>query len=260
MVKVTENPQHSIGWVDLATTDLEGARDFYGGLLGWTYFNDGETPYWMCMVDTSPVAGMMEMTPEMGEMPPVWSTYVVVDDVDATIAATTAAGGSVFQPPFDIPDGSRIAVIGDPTGAAICLFEGLADNGMKLRDEIGASCWYDCRSRDAAAAIEFYTTVFGWTAETIDMGMPYTVFSLDGERICGLMAMPDEVPAEVPSHWVVDFVVADADEAAAYAAANGATITVPPMDTPFGRSCGLLDPWGSPVMVIDRSTATDEPS
>jgi len=245
MVKVTENPKHSIGWVDLATTDLDGARNFYSGLLGWTYFNDGETPYWMCMVDKNPVAGMMEMTPEMGEMPPVWSTYVVVDDVDATIAATTAAGGMVYQPPFDIPDGSRIAVIGDPAGAAICLFEGLGNNGMKLRDEVGASCWYDCRSRDAAAAIEFYETVFGWSSETIDMGMAYTVFSLDGERICGLM---------------VDFVVADTDEAAAYAADNGATITVPPMDTPFGRSCGMLDPWGSPVMVIDRSTATDEPS
>jgi len=256
MVKVDTNPSHSIGWVDLAASDLDAARDFYAGLLGWTYFNDGETPYWMCMVGEHPVAGMMALTPEMGDMPPVWSTYVVVEDAQATIDAATAAGGTVFQPPFDIPDGSKIAVIGDPAGAAICLFEGLADNGMKLRDEVGASCWYDCQSRDAAAAIEFYKTVFGWTANTLDMGMPYTVFSLDGEQTCGIMQMPEEVPAEVPSHWVVNFVVADSDQAASYATANGATITVPPMDTPFGRSVGFLDPWGAPVMVIDRSQAT----
>lgn len=256
MARVETNPTHSIGWVDFAASDLDASKDFYGGLFGWTYFNDGETPYHMCMVGESPVAGMMALTPEMGEMPPGWSTYVVVDNAAATVEAAKAAGGGVYQEPFDIPDGGKIAVIADPSGGGICVFEGLADMGMKLRDEVGASCWYDCMSRDPEAAIAFYTTVFGWTAETIDMGMPYTIFSRDGERTSGLMQMSPEVPAEVPSHWVVDFVVADIDAAMAYATGKGATITVPPMDTPFGRSLGMLDPWGAPLMLIDRSTAT----
>ncbi|MEZ5342360.1 MAG: VOC family protein [Acidimicrobiales bacterium] len=55
------------------------------------------------------------------EYPPVWSTYIAVEDVVATIDDVEAAGGSVFQPPFDIPGGAKIAVIADPAGAVICL-------------------------------------------------------------------------------------------------------------------------------------------
>ena len=89
--------------------------------------------------------------------------------------------------------------------------------------------------------------------------MEYTMFLNDGEPTCGMMAMPDMMPAEVPSHWVVNFVVPDCDAAVAYASSNGGTVTMPPMDTPFGRAAGLIDPQGAVLTVIDRSTATAEP-
>ena len=129
---------------DLAARDVAAATEFYNGLFGWNTFNDGETPYTIFQVGEAPVAGVMELSPEMGDMPPVWSAYVNVVDADATVAKVTEAGGMVMQPPFEIPGGGRIAVIGDPSGAAICLFEGMADNGMKLMDENGAPCWFDC--------------------------------------------------------------------------------------------------------------------
>ncbi len=117
----------------------------------------------------------------------------------------------------------------------------MADNGMKLMDENGAPCWFDCMTRDTEAAGAFYGEVFGWTAEFMPE-MNYTVFSNDGEWTCGMMEMPEMVPDEVPAHWVVNFVVSDVDAAAQYAAASGGTVTMPPVDTPFGRSCGLMDP------------------
>lgn len=256
MVSIETHQNHTISWVDLAAKDLDAAVEFYQGLFGWNTFNDGTTPYTIFQVGEDPVAGVMQISPEMAGMPPVWSTYISVADCAATIESVTAAGGSVFQPPFEIPNGGRIAVIGDPSGAAICLFEGMNDNGMKLMDENGAPCWFDCMTRDTAAAGAFYTAVFGWTSEDMaDMG--YTVFSHDGEPLCGMMAMPDMVPAEVPSHWVVNFVVADCDAAVEHATENGAMVTMPPMDTPFGRSAGLVDPWGAVFSIIDRSTATE---
>ena len=256
MVTYDEHAEHAISWVDLAAVDLDAATAFYAGLFGWDSFNDGETPYTIYLSGEHAVAGAMELTPEMGEMPPVWSVYVNVVDADATLAAATAAGGAIFQEPFDIPDGGRIAVVADPAGAVICLFEGQGDSGMKVMDEVGAPCWFDCMSRDAAASIAFYETVFGWTSETMDMGdMQYTVFSNNGAPTAGTMAMPPMVPAEVPSHWQVNFVVADADVAAAYVADNGGTVTMPPNDTPFGRAAGMMDPWGAVFSVIDRSTA-----
>lgn len=197
MVSIDTHPLHNISWVDLASKDVDAAIEFYSGLFGWTTFNDGETPYSIFMAGDKPVGGIMGMTPEMGEMPAVWSTYVNVEDADAIIAAATAAGGSVYQPPFDIPGGGRIAVIGDPDGAALCLFEGNADNGLKALDEVGAPCWWDCMTRDAAGAKAFYTTVFGWGIEEIPE-MNYTIFTNHGEYLCGTMAMPDDVPKLCP--------------------------------------------------------------
>ncbi|MFW2383554.1 MAG: VOC family protein [Acidimicrobiales bacterium] len=255
MASIDTHKTHSISWVDLAATDLDAACQWYGGLFGWTTFNDGETPYSIFMMNGSPVAGVMQMRPEMEGMPQVWSTYVTVDDADATIAKATEAGGSVVQQPFEVPGGGRIAMIADPSGAVICLYEGMADNGMKLMDENGAPCWFDCVTRDTEATGAFYGKVFGWTSEYMEE-MEYTVFSNEGEWTCGMMDMPPGVPDQVPSHWVVDFVVPDADAAGEYATSNGGTITMPPMDTPFGRMCGLMDPWGAVLTVIDRSTAT----
>ena len=257
MVSYDSHAAHTISWVDLAAKDLDGAIEFYSGLFGWNTFSDGETPYTIFLVDDAAVAGVMALTPEMAEMPPVWSTYVNVDDADATLAAATAAGGTVMQPPFDIPDGGRIAVMADPAGAVLCLFEGQGDAGLKLKDEVGAPCWFDCMTRDIEAARPFYEAVFGWTSAEMDMGMPYTVFSHGDEQMCGIMSIPGGVPAEVPSHWVVNFVVADADAAAEYVTANGGSINMPPMDTPFGRSCAVADPWGAVLNLIDRSTATE---
>ncbi len=255
MASIDVHKNHSISWVDLAASDLDAAVEWYRGLFGWSTFNDGETPYTIFMVGEAPVAGVLQIRPEMEGMPSVWSVYVAVENADATIAKTAEAGGAVVRQPFDVPGDGRIAVIADPSGAAICLFEGMAHEGMKLMDENGAPCWFDCVTRDTEASGAFYGEVFGWTSEFME-DMNYTVFSNDGEWTCGMLEMPAEVPAEVPSHWVVNFVVPAADAAAGYVTANGGTVTVPPMDTPFGRACGLMDPWGAVLTVIDRSTAT----
>lgn len=256
MVAIESHKPHNISWVDLAASDLAGASKFYEGLFGWTTFNDGQTPYSIFMLGDAAVAGAMQLGPEMGGMPPVWSTYVTVENADTTIGSVTDAGGSVMQPPFDVPGGGRIAVIADPSGAVICLFEGNGENGMKVMDENGAPCWFDCVTRDVDASGAFYTKVFGWTTEHI-AEMEYTVFVNDGEWICGMMAMPPQAPAEVPAHWMVNFVVPDCDAAAVYATENGGTVTMQPMDTPFGRAAGILDPWGAVLSVIDRSTAVE---
>lgn len=256
MAAIETHKPHSISWVDLAAVDLDAASKFYKGLFNWSTFTDDESGYSMFTVGDAPVAGAMELTPEMGEMPPVWSTYVSVEDADVTVAAAREAGGAIFEEPFEIPNDGRIAVIADPNGAVICVFEGQGDNGMKVMDENGAPCWFDCVTRDAEASGAFYAEVFGWTSEHMPE-MDYTVFINDGDWICGMFVMPPEVPAEVPAHWVVNFVVPDCDAAVEYATGNGGAVTMPPIDTPFGRAAGLVDPWGAVFTVIDRSTAVE---
>ena len=74
-------------WNELMTTDVEAAKAFYTGLLGWTT-EDKPMPemgmtYTLLKVGDTPVGGLMAMPPEAGPMPPVWGSYVYVDDVDA---------------------------------------------------------------------------------------------------------------------------------------------------------------------------------
>jgi predicted enzyme related to lactoylglutathione lyase len=76
--------------------------------------------------------------------------------------------------------------------------------------------------------------------------MEYTEFSVNGQPSIGMMPMPPQVPAEVPSYWMPYFQTANVDESAAKAKTLGATVVVPPSDIPdAGRFSVLNDPQGA---------------
>ena len=243
-------------WVDLASPDVDTSVAFYGDLFGW------EAPalapeaggYRRFEIGGVPVAGVGPIM--MEGQPPAWTTYVSVADADAVVAAVSTAGGSVFVPPMDVLDVGRMAVFADPTGAACAVWQPRAHIGAGLVNEAGALVWNELSSRDTAAAAAFYTQVFGWTANTIDLGgTPYTEWQLDGSTIGGMMAMPDEMPAEVPSYWLAYFGTDDTDATVDRAAGAGATVILPATDIPPGRFSILSDPAGATFAVITLSSA-----
>jgi hypothetical protein len=120
-----------------------------------------------------------------------------------------------------------------------------------LANEPGAFAWNELNTRDLAASKAFYSTVFGWQPNDMDMeGMAYTEWRLGEKSVAGMMPMPDMVPAEVPSHWLVYFGVDDTDATVAKATGLGATAVVPPTDIPPGRFAVLADPEGATFAVI----------
>lgn len=117
--------QHgAFSWIELLTTDVNGAKRFYSELLGWTFEGDNShgAEYTLAKVDGAIVAGVMEI-PEQAKArrSPGWGTYVTVDDVDALIPRVEAAGGKVCLPPMDIPGLGRFMMIQDPQGALLSL-------------------------------------------------------------------------------------------------------------------------------------------
>ena len=116
--------QHgAFSWSELMTTDVSAAKTFYGKLFGWG-LEDMPMPgmtYTMATAGDKQVAGIMGMTPEAGDMPPMWGTYVTVDDVEASAKQVEALGGKIVLAPRDIPDVGRFCVICDPQGAALSL-------------------------------------------------------------------------------------------------------------------------------------------
>ena len=113
-------------WCELMTPDPAAAAKFYGSVVGWA---TKEMPmgemgvYTIFEANGRGVAGMMQFPAELeGQgIPPNWTGYVAVDDVDQSARDFAANGGSVRRPPEDIPTIGRFAVVADPSDAVLCI-------------------------------------------------------------------------------------------------------------------------------------------
>ncbi len=169
-----------------------------------------------------------------------------------------------------------MAVLSDPTGAVFCLWEAGTHRGAELVNQAGTWNWSDLNTRDPEAAKAFYGAVFGWVAESVDLGEAgeaimwrapgYGDFLeqlAPGNRrrqteagappgfadAIGWMSpmTPDQFPDDVPSHWSVTFAVDDVDAIAATAEQRGGQVLTAPFDAGAARiavhrrspGCGL---------------------
>ncbi|MFC3033501.1 VOC family protein [Pseudoalteromonas fenneropenaei] len=112
-------------WHELATKDAQQSRSFYCGLFGWqAELKPMEGfDYTLFCVDGSPIAGMMQMTAEWGNIPPHWMIYFAVANTDAMLTKVEQLGGQVCVPATDIPEVGRFAVITDPSGAVCSILQ-----------------------------------------------------------------------------------------------------------------------------------------
>ncbi|MGH9034480.1 MAG: VOC family protein [Acidimicrobiia bacterium] len=247
MSEVTEHAPGTPSWVDLATSDADAAEAFYTTLFGWTADDQGAGAggYRLLRKDGRDVAALYAAGPEQG--PPRWNTYVTVDDVDAAVERVDPAGGMVIAPPFDVLEVGRMAVVSDPAGAIVALWQSRGHVGAGLVNEPGALCWNELVTGDRERAAAFYAAVIGWSSKTNQMGpMTYTEFKAGERTIAGMMEMAGVIP-----RWNVYFAVADADATLAAATGLGASVLQPAMDLPdVGRFATLADPQGATFSVV----------
>ncbi len=238
-------------WVDLGSPNIDESAAFYGGVFGWE-MPEGPPEaggYRMCLLRGKPVAGLgAQMQPDI---PPYWTTYVSVSDVDATVKAVESAGGQVLMPTMDVLTAGRMAVFADPTGAPFSVWQPGDHIGSSYVNEPGSLSWNELATRNPDQAIVFYSEVFGWTADAQQMGdMSYTTWLLDGAPVGGMMPMGDMFPQEVPPHWSIYFAVEDADATVAKITSLGGSVIAPPTDIPQGRFAAVRDPHGATFSVI----------
>lgn len=114
------------GWNELMTRNPAKAEQFYGELFGWTFADVNEDPkkhYRLIQqptADDSMKAGLLPITPEMGNLSASWSVYFIVDELNVTLEKLKALGGKVNVEPFTIEVG-EIAVVVDPQGGVFNL-------------------------------------------------------------------------------------------------------------------------------------------
>jgi predicted enzyme related to lactoylglutathione lyase len=245
-------PAGLVAWVDVAVPDLDAGIDFYSKLFGWEIERgpDDMGNYSLVQKNGRNVAGMMPIQESM-PMPPVWSTYISTDDADGTAKLAKDNGATLFIEPMDAGGAGRMIFGSDPTGAMFGAWQGYENKGFQLTGEPGSACWHELTTTDHKKANEFYANVFGWTFEEMgDDTFTYTVAKVGDEVVGGTWPKPAELPAEVPSNWMVYFAVGDADKAVADLTSLGGGVDHEPWDTPYGRMAVVHDPFGAQFSVM----------
>src|SRR5260370_84376 len=135
----------SFVWYELMTTDAAAAEKFYKDVVGWKTqdMSQGDMKYTGLLAADTPVAGLMTLPKDACDAgaKPGWTGYVGVDDVGATAARVTKAGGKIHAPPTDIPNVGRFAMVADPQGPAFRRFKPGGGSVMNGRMEVPGGNW-----------------------------------------------------------------------------------------------------------------------
>jgi predicted enzyme related to lactoylglutathione lyase len=112
-------------WLELMTTDAPAAMRFYHQLFDWQpteAMDMGEMgTYQMFNRGDRMIGGMMNMPPQMGQVPPHWRIYFRVSDINAAADRVKANGGTVQSGPMEVPGGDWVLTGQDPQGAGFSL-------------------------------------------------------------------------------------------------------------------------------------------
>jgi predicted enzyme related to lactoylglutathione lyase len=229
----TSYPPGTFSWAELVTSDADAAKGFYTEVFGWGYrdspVGDG------LLYSTALLGGQAVAALYPADQPPHWNSYVTVASADETAARAGELGGSVTAEPFDVLDVGRMAVIADPTGAALCIWEPRAHIGASLVNGPGLLTWNDLITPDPDAAAEFYGGLFGWTFLEIPNSGGYRVVQNDGRSNGGMMSREGMPPA-----WLPYFGHADLEGLLVRAHALSEPVAVP-----AGRFAVFADPQGA---------------
>ncbi len=250
-------------WYELMTNDIAAASAFYSHVVGWTVQESGQPgmDYRMWTIEGTAIGGLMAVPPEAAAMGarPAWLAYLNVPDVDAKVAAVTAAGGKVMVPPTDIPNIGRFALIADPQGAAIYLMTPLGDmpSTAFAPGKTGHGGWHELHTTDNEAAINFYHAQFGFTQSgAMDMGPmgTYRLFNAEGSdsMLGGMM----NNPALPHPAWLYYFCVPDINAAKSRLESSGGTVLNGPHEVPGGGwIIQARDPQGAMFALVGANLA-----
>ncbi|MCS0606402.1 VOC family protein [Streptomyces sp. LP11] len=247
-------------WADAMFGDLEGAKRFYGEVLGWTF---GESSpeygnYTQARVDGRAVAAVVPPMPGQ-EGRSQWCLYFASPDAAATAARIRDNGGEVLLDPMRVGDFGTLCLAREPSGAVFGVWQPGTHEGFETVATPGAYCWAEVFTREPEKADVFLSAVFPFRMKQLaDQAVDFRLFDIGGRTVLGRMRMTDDFPPEVPSYLNVYFTVDDCDEAVARATRLGAVLRFGPMSSPFGRFAALSDPQGADFSVIDVTTTEGE--
>ncbi len=116
MVSGMTNVHHSIDYVELPARDLAATRGFYEKAFGWAFNEYGPQYAGIQSPSGEGEVGGLDGTAGPERRSPLVLLYS--DDLDASVEAVRAAGGTIVQEPYEFPGGRRFHFT-DPSGTEL---------------------------------------------------------------------------------------------------------------------------------------------
>ena len=247
-------------WHELMTTDTDAAAAFYSKVVPWKTQDSGMPSYTLWMAGKTQVGGLTGLPADGADSgtPPHWIVYVATPDVDATVAEAQRLGGKVLKGATDIPNMGRYAVLTDPQGATFAVYSppGSPPDGAGASGGPGEFTWHELATTDYAAAMSFYSELFGWEkGPGHDMGQMgvYQLIVHGGAQVGGIYNLQGP---STPPHWLSYVRVPDCAKATNAAKAGGGRVLNGPMEVPGGHWITMMeDPQGGAFAVIEPAKA-----
>lgn len=239
-------------WYDLITSNVEGAKKFYGGLFGWEFEGAGkdDTTYQIIKADGTPIGGIIysEKAKEInGEQ---WLSYLSVPDVNRAVSITKKHGGRVLVEAFEFEARGRTAVVTDPQGALVVLFKSYGGDPPRQAPEEKLNhvwIWTELFTNDTEAAAVYYEEIADYSTEKYDSGVnvPYYVFMKAEKGYAGMLTIPWE---NVKPNWLPYIKVKDPEALVKKVEPlGGMVILAPGKDIRKGSVAIVADPTGAVI-------------
>jgi predicted enzyme related to lactoylglutathione lyase len=239
-------------WADMFSSDVSGARRFYGELFGWDWRWVSERPgkrYGIFTNDGAAVAGLAQVeAPNAQETYARWVHYISVEDVAAAVSGVEGRGGRVMVPAHDVAQRGEFAVLADAEDAPFGVMRSSSGDPEDFRAKIGQWLWIGLFARDASAASKFYGSLFGYEVFSRDGDSEVLdyVLAVSGYSRAGVAQL--DAASEAEPVWL-GYVRVD-DLAAALEKVRtlgGEVLYESGGDDPRGELAIIEDPFGSPI-------------
>lgn len=246
-------------WIELITTNLDKAREFYANLFDWEYETHSDPvsgEHVIALREGFPVASLRAASGDQSQ----WRIYLAAADCAEKVAEAESHGAVQTVPLNTVPKIGRKAVLVGPSDAEFGLLEPEEswqfDVGLP-----GTLMWAELVTIKAQTADTFFQELFGYTAEQFgtEHRSDYSVWYLGEESVLARVSMiRDFITETTHPHWLL-YLGVDAeigtDELVRTAIANGGRVRVDPYDSSIGRMAVLRDPTGARFAVIDQTQA-----
>ena len=243
-------------WVELTTSDLPRARQFYADVFGWSMAEQNLRthtgrflPSAALLWEGSLGGAAYELLREQREcgLGPHWLPFVGVESVDRSTSAAEKLRASTVVDPIDVFHLGRMSILLDPTGAALGLWQPRRLPGFGASLAPGSPCWFELATGDVEGARAFYGTLFGWTHVPGNGSSRRATF---GQRkgSPGLRALDTGESAR----WAAHFAVESCNASCERIVAAGGTLERPAEDLPdFARIAAARDPQGAGFSILE---------